>query len=244
MAQTHEEIKQIIANAECEKDARIAMYQWGINRGYGNSDNPAKERFLTNVLSEPLDEISKNPNILWGRDQCKDDFMYRMEVVNENIRSGGEFARHYNSKVTTKDKERLLSFEQWMRKYGHSKRASFYDICAFVSSVIGSDVFNVFLQNGKLKDAPQFQVIQNPGFISGHTEQFVDEDEWRISDGEKVIFKAIRELCEKCGVTFPNFPIEDIDNELWTPIENDELNICGWLCINKKTKKCYIVKIF
>lgn len=243
MVKTHDEIKDIIAKAKDERDARIQMYQWGINRGYGKSDNPAKERFLTNVLEQPLDEIYANPNILWGRDKCKDDFVTRFGLVGENIRDGSEFAKFYNSKITVDGKPKVLTFDQWMRRFKNSNKITFYDICAFVSSTLGSDVFNVFLQNKKLKDIPEFVVVKNPGFISKHTEQFVEENEYRLSEGEKTIFKTLQELCEKFKVPFPKFPIEDIDNELWTPIENDELDICGWLCINKNTKQCYIIKI-
>lgn len=245
MAKSHDEIKDIIKNAKSPDDARIEMYKWGMERGYGISDNPAKERFLTNVLNEPLDEIFENPNILWGREHCKDDFMYKFEIPRENIRHASEFAKNINAKISSDDsKKKVLDFESWMRRYRNSRNICFYDICAFVSSVVGSDVFNVFLQNGKLKDTPRFQIIRDPGFISGHAEQFVEENEWRLSEGEKRVFKILKELCDKFSIKFPEFPIEDIDNELWTPIENDEVNICGWLCINKNTKKCYIIKIF
>lgn len=227
---THEEIKEIIRNAKDENDARIKMYQWGINRGYGNSNDLSKERFLTNVLNQTLDDILKNPNILWGRDACKDDRKFKHEIEEE--------------KITGKDSFNLLNFEEWSKRNGFIKENSFYKICAYVSSMIGSDVFNVFLQHAKINDLPKFQIVENPVFITQHCEQFVEENEWRLSDGEKNIFELIKDMCEEYKIKFPDFPIKDIKNELWSPIERDDLDICGWLCINKNTKECYIIKIY
>ena len=78
MPKTHEEIKEIIRTAKDENDARIKMYKWGMDRGYSKSDDESRERFLTNALMEPLDEILENPNILWGRDKCKDGFKFNI----------------------------------------------------------------------------------------------------------------------------------------------------------------------
>ena len=243
MPKSHEEIKNIIKTTKDENETRIKLYKWGMDRGYCISDNPAKERFLSNVLSEPLDEILKNPNILWGRDSCKDDFITKIEMPRENPREGNEFCKHLVSKIVEKQIREVLSFDQWRNKYDHSKDVSFYDVCAYVSSVFGSDVFNVFLQNAKRKDNPKFTVVENPGFISKHTEQFVSENEWRISKGEKRIFLLLKKLCKEIGLDFPDIPVKDFANELWTPIESDDVGICGWLCIDKNTKKCYIIKI-
>lgn len=234
MAKTHDEIKEIILNSKDENEARIRMYQWGMNRGYCTSDNRAKERFLTNVLFEPITDIFENPRILWNRDHCKDDFQYMSEIDESKIET-----------VCEPGSNRLLTFDEWSVQEGFKNYSnSFYKICAYVCSVLGSNVFNTFLQNAKSNELPKFKVFENPGFISQHADQFINENEYRLSDAEKKIFNSMKGLCEEYEVEFPNFPIEDIENELWTAIESDEFDICGWLCINKKTKKCYIVKIY
>lgn len=213
-----------------------------MDRGYSKSDDESRERFLTNALMEPLDEILENPNILWGRDKCKDGFKFNLGV--EVGRDKTEYNMLKEEKLIERNGHRILSFEEFCKEYHKPKDISLYDIIAYISSQIGSDVFNVYLQTAKHDEVPHFSVVKNPGFIAGHTEQFVKENEHRLSHGEKVIYCLIRELCDKYGVKKPEIPVEDPENELWTAIENDELEICGWLCINKKTKASYIVKIY
>lgn len=242
MPKTHEEIKEIIRTAKDENDARIKMYKWGMDRGYSKSVDESRERFLTNALMEPLEDILENPNVLWGREKCKDSFKanYGIEIDSQE---GNEYNKMKEEKLIERQVYKVLSFEQFCKQYHKPKDVSLYDIIAYISSQVGSDVFNVYLQTAKHDDIPHFSVVKNPGFIAGHTEQFVKENEHRLSHGEKVIYCLIRELCEKYGINKPEIPVEDPENELWTAIEYDELEICGWLCINKKTKKSYIIKI-
>ena len=246
MAKTHDEIREIIRKAKDENEARINIYKWGIDRGYAKSDNLAKERFLTNALLEPLDEIYANPNILWGRDEDKYDFQYKIgDRTASNKSRGDNENKDVIERLVAKKFHHILTFDEWKTRYARDhKDPLFYDICAYVSSVFGSDVFNVFLQRARLQDIPNFAIIHNPGFIAGHTEQFIKENEQGLSEGEKNIFRILKELCNKYKLPFPELPLEDSDDELWTAIENDESEVCGWLCINKKTKKSYIVKIF
>lgn len=240
MAQSHNEIKDIILTSEDEREARIRMYQWGLDHGYAINCDPERERFLSNVLEQPLDEIYKNPAILWGRSKAKDDFQQRVDY-NEGKHGKRNFLD--GDDTNPENANRLLTFEQWMQRFNMHKDPKFYDICAYVASVFGSDVFNVFLQNAKEGDLPKFTIVENPGYISQHTDKFVEENEYRISDGEKLIVELIEELVAKHGIKDFKFPFKELKSELLTPIEFDYVQVCGWLCIDRNTKKCYIIKI-
>lgn len=232
MAKWFDEIRNIVQdglnNNIGENEIRFRLYRYGMEHGYCNSGLDEHERYLSNCLEQPIDEIEKNPNILYTRTSCKDDYQNKHELKED---------------IVAKKQFEILSFEDWCNRYRRKEKPTFFDAVAYIVSVMGSNVFDTYLQRAKHHDIPKVERIDDPGFISGHVEQFVEENEEKLSHGEKHLFDCLRCLCEEIGIDYPDFDLDDSDETLWSPLEFSEIEVCGMLVMNKRTKKCYVIKI-
>lgn len=232
MAKWFDEIRAIVKNGKANKigenEIRFSLYKYGMEHGYCNSGLDEHERYLTNCLEQPIDEIEDNPNILYTRDSCKHDYQKKHPLKED---------------IVAKKQVEILSFEDWCNRFQRKEKPTFYDAVAYISSVMGSNVFDTYLQNAKHEDMPKIERINEPGYINQHVKQFVKENEWRFSNSEKHVFDCLRTLCEEIGVEFPDFDLDESDRTLWSPMEFSEWEVCGILVMNKRTKNSYFIKI-
>lgn len=232
MAKWFDDIRNIVRNGLKnnigENEIRFELYKYGMQHGYCNSGLDEHERYLSNCLEQPIDEIENNPNILYTRTSCKHDYQNKHELKED---------------IVAKKQVEILSFEDWCNRYQRKEKPTFFDVAAYIGSIMGSNVFDTYLQRAKHRDMPRVERIDNPGFIKNHVAQFVKEDLDGLSSGEKHVFDCLRSLCEEIGIECPDFDLDESEESLWSPLEFSEMEVCGMLVMNKRTKKCYVIKI-